>query len=318
MKKKSSIQFYFACSIIVFIVGLAAIGGMIKPHGFMNADKLYLITKIIDGKTIYETPPLRPNATYLLGTDHRGFDMLSLLLNGLKYTLAYAALLTGLRFIIAMPLGMWSGTTGRGGGVLRTMQWVISAVPAFLFLYPPLVGMYFKLGLNEVDKANPHNLMQFTIIFIFMVTVLGIFPLAYQIAERARFYNSKPYVDASRLMGGSSFHRIVRHIFSNMRVELLYIAISEFIIVLFLMGQLAIFNIIIGGSETLDMVDKLVPGEVPYLIYLTTTGEWTSLIAYGAKYIQVYPFIVIDSGIAFALLILSLQFFLYQFKKRTR
>jgi peptide/nickel transport system permease protein len=103
-----------------------------------------------------------------------------------------------------------------------------------------------------------------------------------------------------------------------MRVELLYIAISEFIIVLFLMGQLAIFNIIIGGSETLDMVDKLVPGEVHYFIYLTKTGEWTSMIAYGAKYIQVYPFIVIESGIAFALLILSLQFFLYQFKKRTR
>jgi peptide/nickel transport system permease protein len=84
------------------------------------------------------------------------------------------------------------------------------------------------------------------------------------------------------------------------------------------MGQLAIFNIIIGGSETLVMEDEIKPGVVPYLIYLTKTGEWTSMIAYGAKYIQVYPYIVIETGIAFAFLILSLQFFLYQFNKRTR
>jgi peptide/nickel transport system permease protein len=113
------------------------------------------------------------------------------------------------------------------------MQWVISAVPAFLFLYPPLVGMFLGLGLNEVDKANPHDLMLFTIVFFVMVTVLGVFPLAYQIAERARFYNRKSYVDASRLMGGSLFHRIVKHILSSMQLELLYMAISEYILVLF-------------------------------------------------------------------------------------
>ncbi|MZQ81342.1 hypothetical protein GQF01_04280 [Paenibacillus sp. 5J-6] len=318
MKRKSAKPFYFACAIIVVIVILAVFGGMLKPHGLTNADKVVLHTEIIDGQMTFSTPPFSPNATYLLGSDHRGFDMLSLLLNGLKYTLGYAALLTALRFMFAVPLGMWSGTTGRGAGVLRAMQWVISAVPAFLFLYPPLAGMFFGLGLNEIDKANPHSFVLFTIVFFVMVTIIGVFPLAYQIAERARFYNQKPYVDASRLMGGTPLHRILKHIFTSMRLELLYMAISEFILVLFLMGQLAIFNIIIGGSETLVMVDQLVPGEVPYLVYQTKTGEWTAMIAYGAKYIQIYPYIVIEAGIAFALLILSLQFFLYQFKKRAQ
>lgn len=141
------------------------------------------------------------------------------------------------------------------------MHRVISAVPAFLFLYPPLVGMFFGLGLNEVNKADPHDLMLFTIVYFVMMTVLGIFPLAYQIKERSSFYNRKPYVETSRLMGSSTLHIIVRHILSSMRLELLYMAISEFIIVLFLMGQLAIFNIIIGGSETLMMSE---PGEPPY------------------------------------------------------
>jgi peptide/nickel transport system permease protein len=315
MKKKPSKIFYFSCAILILVLLVAAIGGSLKPHGLTNADKVVLTTKINDGKMDFETPPYSPNATYLLGSDHRGFDMLSLLMNGLKYTLANAALLTVLRFIVAIPLGMWSGTTGKGGGALRAMHWVISAVPAFLFLYPPLVGMFFGLGLNEVNKADPHDLMLFTIVYFVMMTVLGIFPLAYQIKERSSFYNRKPYVETSRLMGSSTFHIIVRHILSSMRLELLYMLISEFIIVLFLMGQLAIFNIIIGGSETLMMSE---PGEPPYIIYLTTTGEWTSLLAYGAKYIRNFPFILIETGIAFAILILSLQFFLNQFKKRTQ
>jgi|GEM_PF-2926628 len=318
MPKRSSKLFYVACMVILFIVCIAAFGGILKPHGLTNEDKVLLFKKVIDGNMKFETPPYAPHSPYLLGSDHRGYDMLSLLLNGLKYTLVNAALLTALRFIFATPLGMWVGVTGNGSRVLRVMQWVISAVPAFLFLYPPLVGMFFGLGLNDVSKANPRDLMLFTTVYYGMVTFLGIFPLAYQMAERTRYYNRKIFVSASRLMGGSRLHRIVKHIHPNIRLELLYMGISEFIAVLFLMGQLAIFNIIIGGSDTLVMVDKLAPGEVPYMIYLTTTGEWTSMIAYGAKYMKIYPHIVIESGIAFALLILSLQFFLHQFKKRTQ
>lgn len=304
-------MYYFACAIIVVIVLLAVFGGMLKPHGLTNEDKINMITTEIDGKLNYELPPFAPNGTFLLGSDHRGFDILSLLLNGLKYTLAYAGILMALRFMVAVPLGMWSGTTGRGGVAIRAMQWVVSAVPAFLFLYPSLSGMYFGLGLNEGDKADPYYRMLFTIVFFVMVTVLGVFPLAYQIAERTRFYNRKTFVDASRLMGASPYHTTVRHILSSMRLELLFMAISEFILVLFLMGQLAIFNIIIGGSETLEWEDGL-----GYFIHLTTTGEWTSMIAYGAKFIRIYPYMVIETGIAFALLILALQFFLHQFKKQ--
>ncbi|TFE31510.1 ABC transporter permease subunit [Cohnella luojiensis] len=174
---------------------------------------------------------------------------MSLLMNGLKYTLALSGLLTLLRFFFALPLGLWSGITGRGRGFLRAMQWVISAVPAFLLLFPTLGGMFFGLGLNE-KSAEPQDMMLFMIVFLLLVTIHGVFPLAYQISERAQFYNQKPYVEASRLMGSSFFHRIVTHILSSMRLELVFTLISEFILILFLMGQLAIFNIILGRTKT--------------------------------------------------------------------
>lgn len=304
-------MYYFSCGLIALVLLTAIFGGWIKPHGITAADKVYLKQELVDGKIEYNSPPLPPDSTFLLGTDHRGFDMLSLLLNGMKYTLGYALMLTGFRFLFALPLGLWSGTTGKGGGSLRFMQWILSAVPAFLFLYPPLSGMYFGLGLNHGASADPVYERWFTILFIAMVTFVGTFPLAYQIANRSRFHNEKLFVDVSRLMGGTLRHRIVRHVLPNMRLELLFMSLSEFVQILFLMGQLAIFKVMIGGSETLEM-----DLDMGNLMDFSITGEWNSQLAYGIDHIRSFPWILLSASTALFLLILSVQLFLSQLKKR--
>src|SRR5262249_935133 len=97
--KRTSKWFYFPCFLILFIVLLAAFGSLVKPHGLTEADRIRLVIERVDGVLTYEGAPLTPRSEFWLGTDHRGFDLLSLLLNGLKYTLLYAALLTALRFL---------------------------------------------------------------------------------------------------------------------------------------------------------------------------------------------------------------------------
>lgn len=310
MMKRSSTAFYLSVALIVLILLAAVFGTWLKPHGISPEDKINMIQYQQDGKTRYSIPPFSPNSTFLLGTDHRGFDMLSLLLNGLKYTLGMALALTLLRFILALPWGLWSGTTGKGRGVLKAMQWVVASVPAFVFLFPPLAGMYFGLRLDQWVKADPSYKLLFSGTFIILVTFIGVFPLAHQIAERARFYNEKLFIEASRLMGGSVLHRTLRHLFPCMRNEMLFIFLSEFMQVLFLLGQLAVFNIVLGGTEALGDSDA------GYSITLTTSGEWLSLIAYGSRYIRLHPWIILSVGTSFALLILSLQFFLSQLKRR--
>lgn len=312
MTPRSTKTYYAAWAIAILLLLIALFGGWIKPHGITPADKINLIPAQVDGKLKYLKPPFAPDSTYWLGTDHRGFDILSLLLNGFKYTLGTALTVTVFRFLFALPWGLWSGTTGRGENALRTMQWIISAVPAFIFLFPPLYGMYFGLKLNLGVKANPHYIMMFTMLFFVMVTFLGIFPLAYQISQRAKHYNEKLFVEASRLMGGGPLHTIRRHIMPSMRFELLFQFLSEFVQVLFLLGQLAVFNIVVGGTETLEYGDF----GVDYVIPVTITGEWCSLIAYGAKYVRLYPWIIVSAGTFFTAVILALQFLLSQLKKR--
>ncbi|MBD0381954.1 hypothetical protein [Paenibacillus sedimenti] len=308
--RRSSTAFYCSLGLIILFLLVMIFGSRLKPHEITPDHKINMIQYQEDGKTRYAKPPFAPNSTFLLGTDHRGYDMLSLLLNGLKYTMGTALLLTLLRFAIALPWGLWTGTSGKGWGVLRSMQWVVASVPAFIFLFPPLAGMYYGLRLDHGVKSDPQYLFLFTVLFIVLVTFIGIFPLAHQVAERTRHYNDKMFIEASRLMGGSFVHRTIRHLIPCMRNELMFVFLSEFMMVLFLMGQLAVFNIVLGGTETIGDDD------IGYKINVTITGEWSSLIAYGAKYIRLQPWIILSVGTSFAALLLSLQFFLSQLKRR--
>ncbi|MEC0230364.1 hypothetical protein [Paenibacillus alba] len=307
---RSSTAYYCSIALVVVILLVMIFGTWLKPHGITPTDKINMTQYQEDGKTRYSIPPYAPNSTFLLGTDHRGFDILSLLLNGLKYTLGTALILTLSRFLFALPWGLWSGTTGKGWGILKAMQWVVASVPAFIFLFPPLAGMYFGLRLDQWTKADPHYQILFFATFVILVTFIGVFPLAHQVAERTRYYNDKLFIEASRLMGGSVIHRTLRHLVPCMRNEILFIFLSEFMQVLFLLGQLAVFNIVLGGTEAIGDADA------GYSITITTSGEWLSMIAYGSRYIRLHPWIILSVGTSFAILFLSLQFFLSQLKRR--
>jgi len=302
--------FYFSCALIAVIALIAIFGGWIKPNGITEPYKIHIREQMVDGQIRYSAAPFAPDSTFPLGTDHRGYDLLSLMLNGLKYTLGYALLLTLFRFLAALPLALWTGATGKGGGFLRYMQWIFSAVPAFLFVYPPLAGIYFGLGLQYGDSAAPEHLRLFTFFFFLMVTFIGIFPLGYQLGERVRYYNEKLYVDVSRLMGATLRHRLIRHVLPNMSRELLFVFLSEFVQILFLFGQLAMFKIMIGGTETLIWDDDGTTKILPRI------GEWNSILAYGIEHFRQAPWIILSATTGLFMLILSVQLFLGQLKKR--
>lgn len=91
-------------------------------------------------------------------------------------------------------------------------------------------------------------------------------------------------------------------LFLSMRNEMMFIFLSGFMQVLFLLGQLVVFNIVLGGTETIG--DE----ETGFQITISTSGEWLSLIAYGARYIRLHPWIILSAGTGFAALFLSLHF----------
>lgn len=106
MMKRSSTAYYCSIALIVLILLVMIFGKWLMPHGITPDDKINMIQYQEDGKKRYSIPPYAPNSTFLLGTDHRGFDVLSLLLNGLKYTLGTALTLILFRFVFALPWGI--------------------------------------------------------------------------------------------------------------------------------------------------------------------------------------------------------------------
>ncbi|WP_438447711.1 ABC transporter permease subunit [Gorillibacterium sp. sgz5001074] len=304
------IRYAAAWALLLLLAAAVLLGGVIKPYGLNPGTKIEFEKRIVQGEEKYVAPPFPPDAKHWLGTDHRGFDVLSLLLNGAKYTLGFALAVAVSRFALALPAGLAAGVSGRGRGALAALQAIFSAVPALLFVYPGLVGVYRSMQIDTgLPPGNP-NLAWFAFFAYVLMTLAGVFPLAHQMAQRSSFYASKAYVSAARVMGAGSGRVIRRHILPHMREEILFAFLTELVQVLFLMGQLAVLGVYLFGGEILDYDPE------PYTLLLTQTGEWCSILSYGAVMIRIYPWIVVSAGVAFTLSILILQFFLGELKRR--
>lgn len=310
MTQPSAIRYYTAWALLLLLASAALFGGFLKPHSLNPDVKIPFEKRIVHGEEKYVTPPFPPDARYWLGTDHRGFDMLSLILNGAKYTLGFALAVTLMRFALALPAGLLSGSTGRGRQALSALQAVFSAVPALLFVFPGLLGVYQALQIPAgLPPGNP-NIRWFVVFAYLLMTFVGVFPLAHHMAERASFFQAKAYVTAARTMGAGNVRIIGRHILPHMRQEIVFAFLTELVQVMFLMGQLAVMGIFIFGGEKFDFDPE------PYSILLSQTGEWCSILSYGAIMIRMYPWVVFSAGAAFTASILILQFFLKELKRR--
>ncbi|HEU4965706.1 MAG TPA: ABC transporter permease subunit [Bacilli bacterium] len=302
--KKARFLYGLAWSLLLLLIFVAVFGSTIKPHGLEAADKQSVVSMNVDGAWKSVSAPFEPSATYWLGTDHRGFDVLSLLLNGAGYTIGLALLITLFRFLLAVPIGLYAGTTGRGRGVLSTMQLATTAVPPLLFIFPMMFGLSKVMGPDQTSLP----------LFV-MLVLLGLFPLANQFAERGTYFNGKLYITAARAMGASNGRIAFAHLMPHLRPELTFAFLTEMVQVLFLFGQLAVIRVFIGGGEIVQLADGA-PGSREVTFWLTQSGEWGAMITYGISYIRQYPWIVLSAGSFLVGAILILSFFAKQLQKK--
>src|SRR5690625_6975060 len=85
------------------------------------------------------TPPFEPSEENLLGSDHQGRDLLSLIIIGAKETLLIVLLITVLRYLIAIPLSFLAHKNILGA------NFVVKSLNTF-FSYVPTVIIVIKIG----------------------------------------------------------------------------------------------------------------------------------------------------------------------------
>jgi peptide/nickel transport system permease protein len=140
-----------------------------------------------------------PSAHHLLGTDYVGFDVLGRLMvagqSSIEIGLAVAVISTSFGVIWGAISGFWGGVTD---AVLMRVVDIVLAIPAlFIFIY-----------LASVFRPT-------VILLIIVVSALSWVGPARLIRGETLSLRVREYVDAVRVMGGSSGRVIIRHIVPN-------------------------------------------------------------------------------------------------------
>lgn len=209
------------------------------------------------------------NATYLLGTDSLGRDILSRLMYGARYSLlvSLAAIVVGTSFGAALGL-----IAGYAGGWVDSL--IMRATDAMLSLPVILLALLLAVSLGP----------SFLTIIIIIAAVLWA-RYARIIRGEVLYWKTQDFVALARVAGASGFRIIARHLFPNVLNTLLVLATMQ-------VG----WAIIIEGS--LSFLGAGVPPPTPSL---------GSMVADGRTYISSAWWIAFFPGLAILAVVLSMN-----------
>ncbi|AGX04874.1 MULTISPECIES: ABC transporter permease [Bacillaceae] len=283
MKKRRNLPLAAGLLMLAFFLLAALAGPEIAPYGVNESKK---IDHIIDeeGNRKLVSSPFPPSAQHPFGTDKWGYDILTLLLHGAKYTIFTVLGVALLRLVIGAALGIFQGIRTKKG-VLNNIS-LFSGIPIFIFIY------FIMLGINIEPKLSP---LQLTLIQGALLTILGINGVYNVIFNKTLELKKMAYVEAARTLGGNSSHLSRKHIIPSLRADFSAIFVNECIQVLHIIGQLGIFNLFLGGTEK-----QYFP-----TIYLSITNEWSGLIGQSRSFLYHSQWIIIFPLAAYVLLLVA-------------
>jgi len=285
MNRKPNIILMLGILLLSFFVLIAIIGPFIAPYDVEYSKKIDYITNE-EGKRQLIGSPFPPSKEYLFGTDKWGYDILTLLLYGAKYTVFTVLLVAFIRLIVGATFGVINGVVSRSGEMKNTKISLLSGIPIFIIIY------FIMLGINIEPKLSSISL-----VFIqgSLMTILGI-PGVYNVIFNKTIEIKKlAFVDAAKTLGGSHLHISKKHIFPALKGNLLTIFVNECIQVLHIIGQLGIFNLFLGGTEK-----QYFP-----TIYLSITNEWSGLIGQSRSFLYHSQWVILFPLAAYLLLLFS-------------
>ncbi|TCP57649.1 ABC-type dipeptide/oligopeptide/nickel transport system permease subunit [Tumebacillus sp. BK434] len=292
---KHTLQYRLAWIFLILLVVVCVYGGYLTPHPLQGNNPV-----LLEYSAQHGPPPYPPSSVFWLGTDHRGNDLFSLLLNGAKYTLGFGLLICVIRLLIGVPLGLLTGALGKGKLWVTMLSSATTSIPGLLFIYPTIYG--FR---DHLDK------FYFLIFLSGLMVLIGVFPLALQFAQRVEALQQNLYIAASQTIGASKFRIITRHHLPHLWPELGYAFLVELVQIYFLIAQLAIVGIFIGADAANSS-----EGGGSWVIATSSSGEWGALIASGFRHIMHFPWLILAPISFLAVSVLILSYFLKQIQKR--
>lgn len=269
---------------IVLLVGIAIFGGSLAPYDkdYTEPSGYYFNSNEDFG---VHAAPYEPSEKHLLGTDQWGYDILSLLLYGAKYTIFVGFLVALTRITVGGFLGILGGIlsrkniSGNGFGLL-------GSIPAFLLIYFVMIDITINSSLPMMDLIILQSVL---------MALVGIPGVYSAIFSKTKELKKNLFILASMSLGAGSLRISIKHILPHLKGTLMVMFVKEIILTLSLIGQLGIFNIFLGGT-----ILRMDPP-----IYLSVSNDWAGLIGQWRSFVYDYHWVLFYPLLAFVLVIFS-------------
>ena len=247
------------CLVVIALFVLAAIfAPLLAPH---DPDFGYTAGLTADGH------PLGSSATFPLGTDTTGRDVLSRLLFGARISLTVGVLATLLQVTLGLALGAISGFYGGwADAVITRLVDVMLAFPVVL------------LGLAAAAIFTPNVLT--TIVVIAATQWMYMARVVYSMVQSLKEWQ---FVEAARAVGVGNWRIIWRHILPHL---------VPVVITYAMLG--------VGISILLEATLSYLNAGVPQ-----PTASWGAMINAGLTYYREDPALVLYPGLALAVVVLA-------------
>ncbi|MRG86246.1 ABC transporter permease subunit [Salinibacillus xinjiangensis] len=288
----------------LFFIGLIVYSALYSITTDNHVDQERIVYEE-DGATIKSAPPHAPPEPFLLGSDKLGFSLYDQIVIGAKYTLIFALAIALLRVLIGFLMGTFYAFHLN----TRGQKWLEKLVDSTHFL-PLSIIAYLLLApiLMETRVGFAYSFSERIIIEIVILTILVVPLTTVLIGNEMKQTLNKEFITSAKVLGGSKFHVLWKHIIPHIGPRLTIVFGQQFIQVLLIFIHLGVFNFFFGGTN----VSFENPPDPPRSI----TYEWSGLIGSttyamsGNRY-----WIILWVLIAFMLSIIAMQFIIQGVKE---
>lgn len=263
-------------TVVLLVLIVAAFGApVIAPHNPFDLATLNLLDAL--------KPPVwqsEGDATYVLGTDSQGRDLLSAIMYGTRVSLLIGLASVVLSVFLGIVLGLLAGYLGG-----RIDAYIMRVADVQLSFPAILIALLIDGVARAVVPKDMHEIIAFPVL-VFAIALAGWPQYARTVRGSTMVEKNREYVQAARVIGISSPVIMFRHVLPNVLGPVLVLATVHLATAIITEATLSFLGV--GVPPTSPSLGTLIRIGNDFLF----SGEW---------WITIFP------GVALVLLVLSVN-----------